>query len=289
MKGNPVAWLVGPVLFLTGLVLFFGPHQAPVPLLAVTPIDSSQIDPTPLREAIHDPPFLMVASFEKSCMDCHALFQSQSTTQFAMFQHEEIRKNLDHGLNTRCYNCHDLEARDRLVLHDGSTTGYDQVEHLCAKCHGPTYRDWERGSHGKTLGYWDRSKGDPERLTCTQCHDPHSPAFGKSSPLPGPNTLRMNQTADMNQSANGAPSADNAAVRGSDRNASGHEVFAHEGESARPNPLRRWNRPHAASADTASSESQGEPSQSGENASVMRETHSGMTGAKPTPQENGHE
>ena len=70
--------------------------------------------------------------------------------------------------------------------------GYDQVQDLCASCHGPTYRDWEKGIHGRTNGYWDTSKGEQTRLVCTQCHDPHAPAFGKLVPLPGPNTLRMN-------------------------------------------------------------------------------------------------
>ena len=191
MKGNPASWLVGPVLLLTGLAIFFGPRQAPVPLPEATAVAASQIDPSPLRKTIHDPPRLPIAGYEKGCVDCHALFRSQSTTQFAMFQHEEIRRMLDHGLNTRCYNCHDLEARDRLVLHDGSTIGYDQVEYLCAKCHGPTFRAWQLGSHGKTLGYWDREKGTPEKLKCTQCHDPHVPAFSKFHLLPRPNTLRM--------------------------------------------------------------------------------------------------
>ena len=269
MKGNPVAWLVGPVLFLTGLGLFFEPHQAPVPLPEATAVDSSQIDPAPLREAIHDPPHLMVAGFEKGCMDCHALFQSQTTTPFAMFQHEEIRQRLDHGINTRCYNCHDLKARDQLVLHDGSTLGYDQVEHLCAKCHGPTYRDWQRGSHGKTLGYWDQGEGDPERLKCTQCHDPHAPAFSKFQPLPGPNTLRMNQAAG-------------GVSHGSDHGAPGYDAVGHESGSQRTNPLRRWNRLHAASADTASAESPTEPPHPGAGSSDT-------AGAKPTPQESGHE
>ena len=32
---------------------------------------------------------------------------------------------------------------------------------------------------------------EQRRLKCTECHDPHSPAYPRMQPLPGPNTLRM--------------------------------------------------------------------------------------------------
>jgi hypothetical protein len=41
------------------------------------------------------------------------------------------------------------------------------------------------------MGYWNKDLGIPNRLTCTQCHDPHRPAFAKFQPLPRPHTLRM--------------------------------------------------------------------------------------------------
>ena len=34
---------------------------------------------------------------------------------------------------------------NRLVLHGGESIPYSEVPRLCQKCHGPTYRDWERG------------------------------------------------------------------------------------------------------------------------------------------------
>ncbi len=101
---------------------------------------------------------------------------------------------LDHGLNDRCLNCHDHENRDRLRLHGTKTIGFDDVQELCAKCHGPTFRDWELGIHGRTNGYWDEASGEARKLLCTECHDPHAPAFPDIAPLPGPNTLRMGNT-----------------------------------------------------------------------------------------------
>lgn len=62
---------------------------------------------------------------------------------------------------------------------------------VCAKCHGPVYRDWQNGSHGRINGYWDRSRGPQTRRRCIECHDPHAPPFAPLAPAPGPSTLRM--------------------------------------------------------------------------------------------------
>ena len=63
----------------------------------------------------------------------------------------------------------------------------------CAKCHGPVYRDWENGSHGRINGYWDQSRGTQTRRRCIECHDPHAPRFAPLTPAPGPFTLRMGE------------------------------------------------------------------------------------------------
>jgi predicted CXXCH cytochrome family protein len=73
----------------------------------------------------------------------------------------------------------------------GQAIPYDQPQLLCAKCHGPVYRDWQHGSHGRTNGYWNASMGPMERRKCTECHDPHQPPFPPMTPAPGPHTLRM--------------------------------------------------------------------------------------------------
>lgn len=141
------------------------------------------------RATMNDPARVLIGGVQQSCHDCHALFQSPPETLATVYQHTHIR--LDHGLNDRCLNCHDRENRDLLALQGTQTVGYDQVVRLCAKCHGPTYRDWELGIHGRTNGYWDSTRGERRRLICTQCHDPHAPAFPRLAPLPGPHTLRM--------------------------------------------------------------------------------------------------
>jgi hypothetical protein len=97
-----------------------------------------------------------------------------------------------HKRNNNCFNCHDennlelLQTRDgrQLKLTDSDLSG------LCGSCHGPTYRDWEAGVHGRTSGFWDRAAGGYTRLGCPSCHNPHSPKFPGRQPAPGPHRLR---------------------------------------------------------------------------------------------------
>ena len=66
----------------------------------------------------------------------------------------------------------------------GGEIPWDQPQLLCAKCHGPVYRDWQHGSHGRTNGYWDASRGKQTRRKCIECHDPHRPPFPALQPAP---------------------------------------------------------------------------------------------------------
>jgi predicted CXXCH cytochrome family protein len=91
--------------------------------------------------------------------------------------------------NENCYNCHDRDQLDQLHTADGEKLAFDQATLLCASCHGPTYRDWEAGVHGRTSGYWDRKAGPINREQCTSCHDPHAPAFTGLIPMPAPHLL----------------------------------------------------------------------------------------------------
>jgi hypothetical protein len=102
-----------------------------------------------------------------------------------------------HGRNNRnesCYNCHDSEHLDMLKTRDGKQYKLEETTPLCASCHGPTYRDWEVGIHGRTSGYWDRSRGPATREECTSCHHPHSPQFPPIAPAPGPHPLHPQAT-----------------------------------------------------------------------------------------------
>lgn len=145
----------------------------------------------PLRTQalLTSPPQALINGFVRDCNDCHSLMQPPVEAARRLTQHTHLV--LDHGMNDRCFNCHAREDRNRLALRGSETVGFDQVELLCAQCHGPTYRDWERGVHGKSLGSWIVGSAARVRLTCVQCHDPHAPRYAPMQPLPAPSTLRM--------------------------------------------------------------------------------------------------
>jgi hypothetical protein len=94
-----------------------------------------------------------------------------------------------HDRNNNCFNCHNENKLDTLQTRDRQEVSITNSPALCGSCHGPTYRDWERGIHGRTSGYWNINLGDMKREVCTACHDPHHPKFPGRQPAPGPHLL----------------------------------------------------------------------------------------------------
>lgn len=169
-------------------VLLWDPLPPRPPILAATPVPAWAVDPTPVRQPLFKPVYAF-AGFTYSCMDCHRIIPSPAETSRRLTQHTEIE--LGHGINTRCFNCHHPVNRNAFVDDFGAEIPWNEPQRLCAKCHGPVYRDWQAGSHGRSNGYWDLAKGPQTRLRCIQCHDPHVPPFAAMRPAPGPNTLRL--------------------------------------------------------------------------------------------------
>jgi predicted CXXCH cytochrome family protein len=133
----------------------------------------------------------------RNCDECHAaskpvkLEYRDDGSVIMPAAHQNLTGML-HGRNLRnenCYNCHEQNALDRLHTAEGKELTFDQATQLCAGCHGPTYRDWEAGAHGRISGYWDRAAGPATRQQCTSCHDPHAPAFTGLIPMPAPHYL----------------------------------------------------------------------------------------------------
>ena len=178
------------VFFGLAIWFFFEPVKEPFPRAPATAeVSAEDISTASRRVRMSEPPGIGENEFRLQCQECHKLFPSDRDVRVKLSQHENIQ--LNHGLNSWCFNCHSLEDRNKLVIQGDEEIGYDRVEELCAKCHGTVFRDWQRGMHGRTNGYWDASLGESKRLVCTECHDPHSPAYPDYEPLPGPNTLRM--------------------------------------------------------------------------------------------------
>lgn len=177
---------VALVLFALGLAAEPFPFQSPV--VEATPVPAWATDPTPIRQPLAAPVFTQ-AVYTYRCDDCHKIIASPAETTRTLTQHREIE--LQHGINTRCFNCHHPTNRDAFVDDYGDEIPWNQPQRMCAKCHGPVYRDWQHGSHGRLNGYWDVAQGEQIRRRCIECHDPHQPQFPALAPAPGPRTLRM--------------------------------------------------------------------------------------------------
>jgi len=115
-------------------------------------------------------------------------------------EHEDVvMKHGTHNRNNNCFNCHNETNLVMLQTRDGHEVKLEESVRLCGSCHGPTYRDWEAGVHGRTSGYWKRDAGAMDRKLCVNCHNPHSPAFPGRKPAPGPHPLRAKPQAALAQ------------------------------------------------------------------------------------------
>ncbi len=169
-------------------------------------VDGNLFDTTPVRGELK-PLELRRGSFVYRCTECHNDFQNEGRQEELKGEHAEIQARFNHGLNTICLNCHHPRERTAYVDHDGSAIPSEHPERLCAKCHGPVYREWQLGIHGRQNGYWNRTKGPRSKLVCTQCHDPHHPAFALMTPDPPPDFSRLEKKRPEQHVDTGAPLA----------------------------------------------------------------------------------
>lgn len=202
VRGGLRSWVSGVVLAGAvgiGALLLVQAQNAPAPVTAggelpklpVVPRPPAQQPPVGAATDTHldkTPPRqtkgldLVKLGWTYNCMECHKLFPAKWQYDRPLNEHKDLK--LDHGNNRFCLNCHHPKNRNAFVDYDGSEIAQADVVQLCAKCHGPTYRDWQAGVHGRQNGHWDPKKGDKTKLRCIQCHDPHSPNFQAVKPLP---------------------------------------------------------------------------------------------------------
>lgn len=116
------------------------------------------------------------------CSDCHSEIAPNPQRREMVEMHEDIIFNHD-SENRWCLACHNTENRDSLILAGGQLLGFDESFKLCGQCHGPKYRDWKLGIHGKRTGEWN---GQKQYLLCVHCHDPHFPKIKSIEPMPPP-------------------------------------------------------------------------------------------------------
>ncbi len=160
-------------------------------------VDRSFLETTPWRQTYAD---LVRAKEDMSDFDCYACHDKKKppvlrwdANNLLIIPDEHRNIVMGHGSHNRnnlCYNCHNESDLETLQIRDGHTLKFSESSQLCGSCHGPTIRDWDAGAHGRTSGYWDRSKGASPRLDCANCHNPHSPGIPTRVPAPGPHALR---------------------------------------------------------------------------------------------------
>ncbi len=118
------------------------------------------------------------------CSECHEPDDDDIDLEIRDLELEHSEKNsFTHGNLEWCFDCHDVTQRDSLHLSGGQLIPFEDFQRLCAQCHGRIYTEWTLGIHGRRTGYWD---GPRRASACTQCHDPHDPAFKAIEPMPPP-------------------------------------------------------------------------------------------------------
>jgi len=130
------------------------------------------------------------------CYSCHEKGKAPvlrfDTNQVIIIPKEHSNIVMGHGSHNRnnnCFNCHNELNLEQFQTRDGRELKFSESTQLCGSCHGPTYRDWEGGAHGRTGGYWNEASKTTRR-NCAECHNPHSPKFPGRQPAPGPHPLR---------------------------------------------------------------------------------------------------
>ena len=167
------------------------------PLKEIPLVDKKFLDTTPWRKTYAD---LAKAKEDLTDYDCYGCHEKNKpppirfdANQKIVIPKEHSNIVMGHGAHDRnnlCYNCHNEQNLLTLQVRDGREVKFDSIPPLCGSCHGPTYRDWEAGAHGRTNGFWDRSLGEIQRLSCANCHNPHAPHIPTRPLAPGPHGLR---------------------------------------------------------------------------------------------------
>jgi hypothetical protein len=173
------AVVVGGLLLLAGAfaknLLGNGDARQPIPKLSPDYADTATVRKVRTEMTFDGAP----------CQSCHDGSEPlQGDPKNKGVFHEKIV--IKHGRNEHCFNCHNRKQPADFSNFDLSPIKLADVQLLCAKCHGTTFRDWNYGAHGRRSGYWDVSKGGPKPTVCIACHDPHWPIFKPLQATPPP-------------------------------------------------------------------------------------------------------
>jgi formate-dependent nitrite reductase cytochrome c552 subunit len=200
MKNKTWAVLMGLTLVFLALAAAFSltlwgppPKLYPIPL-----VDPQFTETSTIRKSYAE---LIRTKADLSDFDCYGCHDRKKpptlrfdTNQNLIIPSEHSDVVMGHGTHNRnnnCYNCHDEQNLDLLQTRDGHQVKLAESPPLCGSCHGPTYRDWEAGAHGRTGGYWSKTAGEIRRQICVDCHNPHHPKIPQRKPAPPPHPLHL--------------------------------------------------------------------------------------------------
>jgi len=187
--------LVGLFLLLAvAFLLNLWGRSAPRPQIPL--VDPKFIDPATVRQSYAD---ITAAKGDLSDFDCYGChdkkkpptlrFDGNQTLIIPQEHSDIVMAHGSHNRNNNCFNCHDENNLEQLQTRDGHQVSFADSPQLCGSCHGPTYRDWMAGAHGRVSGYWNHNVGEKTRKACVSCHNPHSPKFPGRQPAPPPHPL----------------------------------------------------------------------------------------------------
>jgi hypothetical protein len=186
-------------------VLWWGdPYDGTVPM-AEMPVEGDYSR----YEAVVKPRSAQMTLYSVCGVACHnGTFPppTDDNTPRTLTMHQDMvpdATNLQHGRGAIwCLDCHHAETRNKFVDHSGGEIDFDSSQVLCGKCHGPLFRDWRLGLHGKRIGEW-ASTGKKRWFVCTECHDPHdvqqgerNSGFAQIQPEPPPILPKGVENAD---------------------------------------------------------------------------------------------
>jgi len=120
------------------------------------------------------------------CSDCHEEEPINRRERKLTEEHTDLV--LDHGGGRFwCITCHGSKDKNVFLSFKNEPIDFNEAYLLCGQCHYDRQKDWYFGAHGKRLDTWN---GERTILSCTACHDPHSPTIKPFEPEPPPKTRK---------------------------------------------------------------------------------------------------
>jgi uncharacterized CHY-type Zn-finger protein len=169
-RTNTVLLVMAVVFAALGLKFAFGlgprlPAQRQIPL-----VDPQFLETATIRKSYAELVRTKADLSDFDCYSCHEKgkpptlrFDAQHNLIVPKEHEDVVMGHGTHNRNNNCFNCHDEQNLELLQARDGRQIKLADSPLLCGSCHGPTYRDWEAGAHGRTSGYWDRTAGSIQR------------------------------------------------------------------------------------------------------------------------------